>query len=137
MRPAFCAAAVAAAVVVGACGGSDDAPQPGLTASQAHSLAVPLDQARQAGAGRDLDGTLGRLHAFRVRVAALRRAGALDAATAKRLRVGAMRAEARARDELAPPPAQPAVTTPAPAPAPPKKKGKEKTHGKHGKGKKD
>lgn len=130
------AAILAAALAFGGCGGSDEPPQPGLSSVQAHALAVPLDQARQAGAGRDLAGTLKALRAFRARVAQLRRAGALDAATAKRLRVGAARAEARAASELAAPPPQPAATTPAPTPEPPpkgKKKG-EKKHGKHGKG---
>lgn len=130
-----CAAIIAAALAFGGCGGSD-APEPGLTDAQEHALAVPLDQARQAGAARDLPGTLKQLRAFRARVAQLRRSGALDAATAKRLRVGAARAEARAASELAAPPAQPAVTTPAPAPAPPGKgKKKHEEKGKHGKGK--
>lgn len=130
-----CAALIAAAVAFGGCGGSDT-QEPGLTDAQEHALAAPLDQARQAGAARDLPGTLKQLRAFRARVAQLRRAGALDAATAKRLRVGAARAEARAASELAAPPAQPAVTTPAPAPAPPAKgKKKHEEKGKHGKGK--
>lgn len=137
MAKRWCGVILAVALACGGCGGSDKETEPGLTASQARSLTARLDQARQAGTARDLPQTLARLRAFRARVASLRRAGALDASTARRLRLGAVRAEARANTELAAPPA---VTQPAPAPKEEEKKQEEDKPGKkrqkkHGKGK--
>lgn len=134
MRVRTCAAALVAVLAATGCGSdSPDRPAPGLTAAQARSLEAPLQQARTTTAARDLGGTLRHLKAFRTRVVRLRRAGAIDAATARRMRIGAARAEARARSELAPPP----VVAPEPAPpAEPVKprKGKKAKKGKRGRG---
>jgi hypothetical protein len=120
MRRRIGAAALAAVLVLGACGADEKKkPDPRLSAGQAHALALALDQARQAGAARDLNGALMQLRSFREQVVRLRRAGAIDAATARRMRIGAARAEAQAKTELAPPPV---VQAPAPTPEPKKDK---------------
>jgi hypothetical protein len=109
-------AAVAALVATG-CGSSHS--KTGLTGAQAQVLVAQLEQVRAAGVAHDAASAQARLRAFGVEVAQLRRAGALDAATAAALGTGARRAAARAATELAPPPPQqPTTVTTTPAPAP-------------------
>ena len=122
------ALAVGCALAAGGCGSSDNAT-PKLTRGEADALVVQLERARLTAAAHDLAGTTAALRGFRASVARLRSAGAISAATAAALRIGAVRALDRATSDSTPP--VQTETTPAPAPAPEPKK--EKHPPKHGK----
>ena len=127
-----------AALAAGCGGGSDK----GLTSGQRSGLIAQLEAVRASAAAGNVNGTTTAIRRFRVSVARLERAGALTAAQAHALRLGAMRVLARVRNDHPAPQPQP-TPTPAPAPAPPahhppghEKKPKDKKHGPHGKDKK-
>jgi hypothetical protein len=129
-------AALLASVALAACGGEEH--KPGLTAPQRQGLSTRVALVRESAAAGDLETTRRRLRGFRREVLRLRRAGALDAATARALVVGAIRADARAGSEIVPPPpaATPSQPAQTPAPAPAKKEKHDKKPKDHGKGKK-
>jgi hypothetical protein len=119
------------------CGSSGDNSQPGLTSAQRQTLVRQLEAVRASATARNVAATTAALARFRGSVVRLRRAGAINDATARSLRIGAARVLTRVRSDSAPPPqpvAPPATTTtPAPVPPPPGKKQDEKK--KHGNGK--
>jgi hypothetical protein len=125
------------AVAAAGCGsGGNAGSAPRMSAMESKALVAQLERARLSAAAKDLAGTKAALNGFKLRVARLRRAGALSDATARLLRTGASRALARATSDNAAvvqPPATPTATTPAPAPAPKNKggKGEHKRKGEH------
>jgi hypothetical protein len=112
---------IALLLAVAAAGCGDAArPKAGLTNAQAQALVAQLETARSAAAAHSVDGTATAVSKFRASLTELRRAGALDGATARRLRIGVARLLARVRSDNPPPVQPPPVqTTPAPAPSPP------------------
>jgi hypothetical protein len=133
--PRTCITLLLVAALAG-CGSGDDR-QPGLTNGQAQGLIAQLEAARASAAARDATGTKVALARFRSSVARLQRDGSLTAATARSLRIGALRVLKRVTSDSTPPPA-PAATqttpTPAPTPAPPGQKKKHEKKPNHGKG---
>jgi hypothetical protein len=127
--------AVVCALVLGGCGSAhDNGTEPQMTRVQSEALVAQLERARVTATAGDLAGTRAALSGFRAQVARLRRAGAINRATAAALRTGAIRTLARATSDSAPP--VQTQTTPAPAPAPKaQKKHPGKQDKKHGKGK--
>jgi hypothetical protein len=109
---------VLCALAAGGCGsGGNHDSTPRLSAVESKALVAQLEQARLTAAAQDLAGTKTALNGFKLRVARLRRAGALSGATARLLRIGANRALARATSDSAAilqPPVTPTATTPAP-----------------------
>lgn len=137
--PRTCTTLLLVVAALAGCGAGDD-KQPRLTNGQAQALIAQLEAARASATARDATGTRVALARFRRSVARLQRDGSLTAATARSLRIGALRVLKRVTSDSTPPPAPAATqTTPAPAPppAPPgQKKKHEKGHGKKGHGKK-
>jgi hypothetical protein len=105
--------AVVCALALGGCGSSSDST-PRMTQAQSQALVAQLERARVTATAGDLAGTQTALVSFRALVARLRRSGALDSATANALRIGAIRALARAKSDSTPAPVQ-TQTTPVPA----------------------
>jgi hypothetical protein len=136
--PRTCTALLLVAALAG-CGSGDD-KQTRLTSGQAQALIAQLEAARASATARDATGTRVALARFRRSVARLQRDGSLTAATARSLRIGALRVLKRVTSDSTPPPAPAATqTTPTPAPPPGQKKKHEKKpkhekgHGKKGK----
>ena len=121
-------------MVLAGCGSGGSAH--GLTEGQRAGLVAQLQAVRVPAASHDVAGAEAALRRFRASVARLQRSGALDAGTARQLRLGAARVLARVQSDNAaaqPPPVT--QTTPAPAPLPPgqQKKHEEKPGKGHGK----
>jgi hypothetical protein len=104
---------VVCALAAGGCGsGGTHDSTPRVSAIESKALVAQLERARLTAAAQDLAGTKVALNGFKLHVARLRRAGALSDATARRLRIGASRALARAASDSA------AVVQPPVTPAP-------------------
>jgi hypothetical protein len=116
------------------CGSSEDEP-PGLTSRQAQGLVAELEAARSTAAAGDVARTKEAMGKFRRSVIRLRRAGALDDATARSLRIGASRVLRRVESDSAPP-AQPAPSTQTEATPAPEAEAEPSGEKKRGKGNK-
>ena len=111
------------------CGSSSSGDRVGLTAGQRQALVGRLEAVRSAAGAHDLPAARAALDEFRQSVVQLRRAGALDDATARSLRIGAARLLSRVRRDNPPAPAPtPPATQSTPAPAPPGPPGQKKKH---------